>query len=287
LILCRIQEQMTDINSINADSEDLNNPFDAVPRTAQDLGFLVPKDYFEGLSSRILDKIADQEIEETSALLAKLDKKESFPVPDGYFDELSVQILSQINIHTALGITVNQVNASPSETYFDELASEIENAVILEKLEMRKEVPFAVPSGYFEQLSAQILDKINEPIQIQTRFGKIRHMVVSNYWMPVSLAAACLLLITLRIIAPPDAGYSPLSNVALNETALNDTDKKEVIDNLELYGIDEAVVLEHVSSKSKPAENTEASSDKGAAIDYLIENNVDLNSITTDNPDNI
>jgi hypothetical protein len=264
-------------DSINIDPEDLSNPFPLVAKIGTEVGHGVPANYFESLAGQIMDEIESQEILNAAPSLGSLKKEDPYTVPEGYFEALAGQIQSEINLSkTALKSPVLP------DSFFEEQALQIESAIALEKLQLSKEEPYKVPAGYFEMLSGRIQDRTEGTREKRPVMGRIKQLVFDNYWIPASLAAVCVLLLGIRMFLAGPEIVSPAHDVALNEG-----DKKEVIDNLELYGFDDAIVLDHVSSKSKMIENTDASPDKKATIDYLIENNVDVNSISTDNPDNI
>ncbi len=107
-----------------------------------------------------------KELMDLSMVVANIGNQNVFTVPEGYFDTLGSDILSQIFI-SALPREIPY--SKPSEDYFNNLASEIllkmealkkNNASenILNKIS--KETLSSVPSGYFDTLADKILQKI-------------------------------------------------------------------------------------------------------------------------------
>ena len=111
------------------------------------------------------------ELNEISPLLAGIEKKHIFSVPQGYFDTLSINILKKINIDSA------EFKLAVPEGYFENLSTSVLNKIKslnedpsqeLRTLSpmlysIQNENVFEVPAGYFKSLEANILSKITKP----------------------------------------------------------------------------------------------------------------------------
>lgn len=109
------------------------------------------------------------ELNSVSPLLAKIEKKNVFSVPEGYFDTLTVDLLKKLNI----GSGSNKLTVPAN--YFENLSAEIINKIKAEEIdsahELRELSPmlysiqnenvFKAPEGYFRSLSENILDKVS------------------------------------------------------------------------------------------------------------------------------
>lgn len=114
-----------------------------------------------------------EELKEISNVLASVEKKNVFTVPENYFDNLAEKIC----LHTLLnenkktqGENLQQVPAG----YFDTLSSQILTKIKREEAENAEEEStllssvkgknvFKVPEGYFNNLSENIISKIDLP----------------------------------------------------------------------------------------------------------------------------
>jgi hypothetical protein len=114
-----------------------------------------------------------EELNAISPLLAGLEKKNVFSVPEGYFDELTVNTLKRVGTGNFKTLTV-------PEGYFESLATsvlgkirslEIDAAAELRTLSpmlysIQNENVFSVPRGYFNNLENDILDKIKPQAKV-------------------------------------------------------------------------------------------------------------------------
>jgi hypothetical protein len=122
--------------------------------------YTVPEGYFEGFAASVLQRIkagqgsASEEISSLSPLLASLSKAMPFSVPEGYFSKNT-----------------------------EELSGLMNEEILPEILQGLKETPYGVPAGYFENLPALILKKVN-PKQ-----AKVISMSSSRKWMGYAAAA--------------------------------------------------------------------------------------------------
>jgi len=116
------------------------------------------------------------ELESLSPLIAAMDKVNVFTVPPGYFDSLSYTVLACVNEEqnpTTNNLAV--IHSTIPEGYFDQLAASILDKIkteqtakeeietlspILSGLQYKK--VFEVPTGYFEQLTIDIKNSIQD-----------------------------------------------------------------------------------------------------------------------------
>jgi hypothetical protein len=261
---------------INDDQEDLKSLAPILSGIKKGQSFQVPEHYFDALSGRILDKIEDMEVFEAAPVLSALPKVNPFLVPDAYFDELGEAIQAEIRLAQLKAET-----APEPAFYFEGLAQEVENRIILDKLSIQKEEPFAVPADYFEWLPSLIQDKILAA-QSKQRFSLawLQQLLVPRVLVPAALSFVILVFFGIRLL---NSG-SDVPAVQTAQVTLTAKDKQEVKENPDLYGIDESTVIEHAATEEKTDETKPTSTDKEAAIDYLIDNNVDVSALNTDNP---
>lgn len=117
-------------------------------QVGSNLPYQVPQGYFDGLAQAILRRIktdsfdARQEVETLSPLLAGLNKKMPFSVPDDYFTELSGNVVGGVK---AIDFVHEELEIIPPMMQ-----------------ELRHKNVYSVPQGYFENLAASVLDKVKE-----------------------------------------------------------------------------------------------------------------------------
>jgi hypothetical protein len=112
-----------------------------------------------------------EELSSISSILATINKKNIFSVPEGYFEILSIDVLKKINIGSA---EREKSKLSVPPGYFEYLSSSVLNQIKslnegaskeLRHLSpmlysIQNENVFKVPSGYFKSLPEEILHKI-------------------------------------------------------------------------------------------------------------------------------
>lgn len=152
--------------------------------------------------------------EELKALNSALPpvKKPVFSVPDGYFENFAVSVLSKIKENKAISVEDELADLSPllaglskkmplsvPENYFTSLANEIPVLIGNDPLpsilqEVCRKNPYTFPSGYFENLSTQILNKVTAaPGAKVVSIGRPR-------WMRMAAAAVVIGIIALGSI---------------------------------------------------------------------------------------
>jgi hypothetical protein len=147
--------------------------------------YQVPQGYFEGLADSILLRIkatdvdsAKEELETLSPLLSKLDKTIRFSTPDGYFDELTGNVVAGTK-------AIDFVN------------QELENLSPLMS-SLKTENVYNVPTGYFENLPEIILNraKTQQPAKVVSmNFGrKIMRYAAAAIIAGIIITAGILLI---------------------------------------------------------------------------------------------
>lgn len=151
-------------------------------------GFTVPENYFNDLSGNIQSRI-------TIASASNVENT-GFSVPENYFDELSGNIQSRIAIEQTAG---EGIGFEVPQGYFEDLQQQITARIAIEEaLSNTPEESFALPAGYFDKLSTDILNKtvnadhgiVEEPVQ---RRGIVRRLFASGIYKYA--AAACVTVI--------------------------------------------------------------------------------------------
>ncbi|MEW6469255.1 MAG: hypothetical protein AB1458_10035 [Bacteroidota bacterium] len=216
-------------------------------------GFVVPDDYFEELPGIIRDRI----------FLAGL--KQDPDVPEGYFDTLADKIQG--------GIFISELPKenpfSVPENYFEELPGRIEARLALERI--GKENPFAVPEGYFDRLPAAIEQKLDKKHPKIIPLFSVR----SLGW---AAAASVALLLALNLFRDKPVEIS--DNTIVEMAAL---EKTSIIENAELFHITESDVIEALEeSGTSITGSTDLSEEDKEAIDFLLDNDIDISSIANE-----
>ena len=113
-----------------------------------------------------------EELREISSILASVEKKNVFTVPENYFENLAEKISLHIFLHETKKSQAENLQSVPAG-YFDTLSSEILTKIKREEEENAEESTllsslkdknvFTVPEGYFDNLSENIISKIDRP----------------------------------------------------------------------------------------------------------------------------
>ena len=159
------------------------------------------------------------------------------------------------------------------EGYFEKLPDIIQSKIFLDGL--NKENAFEVPEGYFDELPALIQNRIlseNKETKIISIFR--------NKLSYVAAAASIALIIGLGLFFNKSANtLSETKAVAMTEhkNALTKDDIKEYLRE----NVDEATIMEYAFTGNMNA-NIEVKTDnldKKDMINYILENNIDVNEI--------
>lgn len=156
------------------------------------------------------------------------------------------------------------------EGYFDEMNSEVMNKIqsIPGVESVSNENPFAVPAGYFENLPSEIQQKI---IERETRKNAIAQWIGDVVMRPVPKFTLALASIVLVIVF--SAKYFTRT---VKVDYVQQQPESEQLDAVYLQQLDESTLAEVFTE-----ETTSVTGSQDAGIEnYLLDNDVDLNSIT-------
>ncbi|MDF2435066.1 MAG: hypothetical protein JWP44_4697 [Mucilaginibacter sp.] len=126
------------------------NDYPSLKKVNKNNPFIVPEGYFDELGMRIMSGIKLNDFKNKMPF-------DGFVVPENYFEELSGNIQSRINIENALH--AENTGFIVPENYFEELSSNIQSRVNIEDA-LNTDTPFTVPENYFEELNAGINSRI-------------------------------------------------------------------------------------------------------------------------------
>ena len=116
------------------------------------------------------------ELNNISSLVAGIEKKNVFSVPEGYFDTLYIDVFKKVNT----GSTLATDKLSVPEGYFENLSASVLNRIKSLKddpaqelrdlspmlYSIQNENVFSVPAGYFRDLENDILNKVKPQAKI-------------------------------------------------------------------------------------------------------------------------
>jgi len=175
-------------------------------------------------------------------------KKPVFNVPDGYFENFALSVLSKIKENNAGSATEELAELSPllagfskkmpqsvPENYFSSLESSIPVLIGNEKLPsiltQARTNPYKTPEGYFENQPGKLLSKVAPKGKVLSLFGNFQRMAV---------AAAVIGLIALSSIAyftgnrNNNTNTEPSTWVAKSLKGVSDQDLEEFVNNAEV-----------------------------------------------------
>lgn len=141
-------------------------------------GFTVPESYFSKLTDHIQSQLKMELYRNTA--------HSEWKVPKGYFEDLSTSILAQTKLETVAKQDEFDVPAG----YFENLSVRIQTKIVEDNL--KKQVPtdgFTVPDKYTETLTAKILAETVE----ERKKTPVRSLIF-NKWIQY-VAAACIALV--------------------------------------------------------------------------------------------
>lgn len=159
----------------------------------------------------------------------------SFTVPEGYFEQLPLQIANGIFLEK-LKNKVADTGFTTPENYFNELNQQISSEILAERMKSIVTVAehATVPPNYFEQLQANILaktvdlDKKKQPAKIV----RLLHSSILKY-----ASAACFIILS----ATGLYFYQQESHPSLPIYTDIPTDQM-------LYEIDEQIIIDHIEA---------------------------------------
>lgn len=173
--------------------------------------------------------------EKDAPLLASLKKEQPFNVPDGYFEHLTAQIISEVKLES-----LKQTSFSTPENYFFNLKSQLLSQIILEEIKedvIKENTGFTVPANYFTTSASEI----QRSVIGQKKKTRILKLSFIRY-----AAAACILLTT---------SFGIYFNIQ-QTSSLSSQLSKISNDDLEYYlqqhtdATDLPVIIDHLEDKS-------------------------------------
>ena len=179
-------------------------------------------------------------------LIALMEKRNPFTVPEGYFKTLQEQLDSRLYLLRLEKEDGLQNKFTVPEGYFDTLKAQIEGEIIAEELKTKiTGNSFAVPEGYFNTLTDRINERISEPVKVVS-FRSQKSPAWINY-----AAAACIL------VAVSTGLYFNIHNNTVNTpaesafTQLSNVSDEEIIDYLQFSSTraDLPVLIENVGEQ--------------------------------------
>ena len=187
-----------------------------------------------------------------SNLIEKVGIGNPFSTPEYYFESLSKNIFSTLNL-SKVAENDHPYFTIPGE-YYDNLTQVIESRIRLEEINAQKNGDgMTVDSNYFELSRKEILNKVNS---ISNNDGKVINL--SNSWLKYAVAASIVLAITASIFLrkSSDPINSQLAN--LPETEIinylqNDAETADIttlvesLDHTELSNLDQNISDEEIS----------------------------------------
>lgn len=196
--------------------------------------------------------------------LAAMPVHQSFSVPEGYFEQLPLQIANGIYLEKIKAKATDSGFNTP-ENYFNELNQQINSEILEERL--KNIVPVAeqaaVPSNYFEQLQANILAKtVDQDKKQASKIVRLLHSSMLKY-----ASAACFIILS----ATGLYFYQQQSHTGKLVSTDIPTDQM-------LYDIDEQIIIEHIESNDLHQSKL-ATSD--LALENYILNNYSQNDIAS------
>jgi hypothetical protein len=121
--------------------------------------YSVPDGYFEGLASQVMNRIkameaanAAEELGYLSPMLGNMSKQLPYTVPAGYFEGMEERLMQ----------TVRSSNDYLHKESFGQTATEELETLSPLLSGLKKEMPYSIPQGYFENLAADINTQANK-----------------------------------------------------------------------------------------------------------------------------
>jgi hypothetical protein len=217
---------------------------------------VAPAGYFEQLPGLILQKVraadVQDELEMLSPSLAPIPKTFPLSVPPHYFQQLSVQISTQITADAAEeelpSILADMPTVFPMSApigYFDQLPGQLlqkihstgarEELIALSSLlaEASRTMPQSVPAGYFDQLSTNVMAGISEAsAAAAVPTSTVVRRMNSNRYVKWTVAASLIALVSLSTLLFVREHQS--SGYAL-ETTLATVSDQEIMEYLQSH----------------------------------------------------
>jgi hypothetical protein len=196
-----------------------------------------------------------EELHKMAPRLSKIGKKEVFSVPPLYFEQLPAK-LEQLILSKKQGVF------TVPENYFENLPHQLQQLVLNEK---QKET-FDVPERYFEQLP--------HLIQAKAAAGRNVHGW-DAFFQPAVKWGLALVVACVCAFVVMNSFYFSSTDTKVQTAQLTKAELKQAVEAGEFASMDEEVLMEQIEE-----EVPSTADDKQAEItNYLIENNVELNTL--------
>jgi hypothetical protein len=173
-------------------------------------------------------------------ILAALPVHNPFSAPEGYFEDLSLQITNAIYLEKMKN-KVGDSGFSTPENYFNELSQDISAEILTSRLKsISTTQDFTAPANYFEQMQQRILDQTvrKETAVKETKVLRLWHSRLLKY-----ASAACLVMlcsIGFYFYQHKSAGGKLAYMDMATEQMLYDIDEQVIIDHIEANGLEQA-----------------------------------------------
>lgn len=198
-------------------------------------------------------------------LLAALPVQQSFSVPEGYFEQLSVQITNATYLEK-LKAKAGDTGFNTPENYFEELNQQINTEILAERLKVIAPVKeyAAVAPDYFDKLKANILAKtVDVPAKpTATKVLRLWHSSMLKY-----ASAACFVILSAIGL------YFYDQNQRNTRLAYIDVPTEQM-----LYDIDEQVIIDHIEANDL---HQTKQADTDVALESYILNNYSQSDIAS------
>ena len=201
--------------------------------------YAVPYGYFEGLPTRIMNRIKalkatspKEELRYLSSLLSNVSRETPYSVPVDFFQNFGDNVMQRIN---------RNANHLPAEYPGQTSEEEIESlSPLLGSL--RNKNPYSVPDGYFDSLETNTEKKEAKVISI-----KIRR------WYRMAVAALVIGIVAVSGLLLINRKNSPISDSQAGTWI-----KNKVMNKVSPEKIDEFVTLVTPAGTQKPVEENDA-----------------------------
>jgi cell division protein FtsL len=234
--------------------------------------FGVPENYFGSFGSRLFKKIEAEDELKDCPLLASIGKANPFAVPKDYF-ELREEVLQYPFLRD-----LKAVRFETPVGYFDEVTASVLNKIEVSEetkiytalASIEKQNVFAVPVNYFEEFAARIENKTKEA-RVISIFARVK----TTY--KVAMAAAVALIVTLSIL------YNQTTQIQNDNEChtLACISKKEILNSNYIQSVSEENIIEMIDIKTLSDSLSLKKNGKTQKIDAdEVSEEVDVNTIT-------
>jgi hypothetical protein len=196
------------------------------------LPYVVPEGYFDNLSTIINMKLPKENIAHQDVI-----KFPALDVPKGYFDDLSSNILASID--------------SFKNNREDELLS-----ITPVLSEISKEIPYYMPTNYFENFKVPNKESIEEP-----KVAKFISITNRMVWLRVAIAASVIGILLVGAIVYSNKGkndennYASYKNVDIKSSIkkISDEDLEKYLNNDYIASNTEMIILDDGDAPDAPS----------------------------------